>query len=112
MASAVSVVRPSGEWTSSSGGPGGDRQDRRHPRGGQALGDEGRLPAADRGQRRVGAALEAAFGDERGLAMPDEDQGRVEAVGDRRWVTGARLVAAVVSRVVSARLRAGSSTGR
>ena len=58
------------------------------------------------GQRRIGPALEAALGDERRLAVADEDERRVEAVGDR--------AAGAASRVRRQRRasRAGSSTGR
>ena len=80
---AVSAARPSGEWTISSGGPAGTG------RAGDACGwasraatrSAWRSPVVDSGES--GLALEAALHDELGLAVADEDERRVEPVGDR-----------------------------
>ena len=93
---------PSGEWTSSSGAPAGTG------RAGAACGAASRSATSAAWRRpmpvsgTIGLALEAALGDERRLAVADEDERRVEADRDR----------AAPSSAVSARSRGGSSTGR
>ena len=49
---------------------------------GQARSDEAGLGDAVGRQRGIGLALEATLDDERRLAVPDEDERRVEPVGD------------------------------
>jgi hypothetical protein len=62
-----------------------DRRDRQRRRGGgvgQPGPDETGLGDPVRGQGRLRLALEAALDDERRLAVADEDERRVETVGD------------------------------
>ena len=101
------AVRPSGEWTISSGGPAGPAgPGTRAGRARRAATPLGLAPP-DRRERRLGLALEPALDDELRLAVADEDERRVEPVRDerRRRRRGRR-------GRLSARCRAGSSTGR
>ena len=77
-------MRASGEWTISSGRPAGTGS------AGEACGSREPLPgerglaAARRGQRRLALALEPVLDDPLGLAVPQQDERRVEALGDER----------------------------
>jgi hypothetical protein len=61
---------------------GGDRQDRCEAWLGKARRDQFGLSPSDLGQRRIGLALEATLGDVCRFAVADEDERRVEPVGD------------------------------
>ena len=84
--------------------PARDREHRRCVWRRQPLGGQRRLPAPGRGQRRLGLALEPALADPLRFAVAQQDERRVEALGDERRGR--------VGRPVTARRRGGSSRRR
>ncbi len=87
-ASAVCAARCSGEWTISSGAPVGTGRLGDCVRPGKACSGQLGLAASRRGERRLGLALEAPLDDELRLAVPEQDERRVEARRDRRDAAG------------------------
>jgi len=63
---------------------GRDREGRDVSRAGNPSGGELRLAFALRREGRVALALETALGDPRGLAVPEQDERRIQAVGNER----------------------------
>ena len=72
----------------------GQRQCRRDERPGEASRDQLRLAPARVRERRFGLPLEAPLDDQLRLAVTDEDEGRLEAVGDRERFARRRVLRA------------------